>query len=99
MIASYVGENAEFERQYLQGDLEVELMPQGTLSERLRAAGAGIPAFYTPTAYGTWSQQGGIPIKFNKDGSVAIRSSSKEVNIGQTDESSALGISRSSFSS
>lgn len=49
IIASYVGENAEFERQYLAGELEVELTPQGTLAERLRAGGAGIPAFYTPT--------------------------------------------------
>lgn len=53
MIASYVGENAEFERQLLSGELEVELTPQGTLAERIRAAGAGIPAFFTPTGYGT----------------------------------------------
>lgn len=53
MIASYVGENAEFERQLLSGELEVELIPQGTLAERLRAGGAGIPAFFTPTGYGT----------------------------------------------
>ena len=53
MISSYVGENKEFERQYLDGELEVELTPQGTLAERIRAAGAGIPAFYTPTGYGT----------------------------------------------
>ena len=53
MISSYVGENKEFERQYLSGELEVELAPQGTLAERLRAGGAGIPAFYTPTGYGT----------------------------------------------
>ena len=53
MISSYVGENKEFARQYLSGELEVELTPQGTLAERLRAGGAGIPAFYTPTGYGT----------------------------------------------
>lgn len=53
MISSYVGENKEFERQFLQGELEVELCPQGTLAERIRAGGAGIPAFYTPTGYGT----------------------------------------------
>lgn len=53
MIATYVGENKEFERQYLQKEIEVELVPQGTFSERMRAAGAGIPAFYTPTGYGT----------------------------------------------
>lgn len=53
MIASYVGENKEFERQYLSGELDVELTPQGTLAEKLRAGGAGIPAFYTATGYGT----------------------------------------------
>jgi 3-oxoacid CoA-transferase A subunit len=53
MIASYVGENAEFERQYLAGELEVEFVPQGTLAERIRAGGAGIPAFFTPAGYGT----------------------------------------------
>ncbi|HMS52668.1 MAG TPA: CoA transferase subunit A, partial [Chitinophagales bacterium] len=53
MISSYVGENAEFERQVLSGELEVELKPQGTLAERIRAGGAGIPAFYTPTGFGT----------------------------------------------
>ena len=53
MIASYVGENAEFERQLMSGELEVELTPQGTLAEKLRAGGAGIPAFYTATGYGT----------------------------------------------
>lgn len=52
MISSYVGENKNFEKQYLTGVLEVELTPQGTLAEKLRAGGAGIPAFYTPTAYG-----------------------------------------------
>ncbi|MFZ6013642.1 MAG: CoA transferase subunit A [Bacteroidota bacterium] len=53
MISSYVGENAEFERQLLSGELEVELIPQGTLAERVRAGGAGIPAFFTPAGYGT----------------------------------------------
>lgn len=53
MISSYVGENAEFERQLLSGELDVELIPQGTLSERVRAGGAGIPAFYTPAGVGT----------------------------------------------
>lgn len=53
MISSYVGENAEFERQMLQGELEVDLIPQGTLAERCRAGGAGIPAFFTPAGYGT----------------------------------------------
>ncbi|RXN26974.1 complement component C7 [Labeo rohita] len=79
MISSYVGENAEFERQYLSGELELELTPQGTLAERIRAGGAGIPAFFTPTGYGTLIQEGGSPIKYNKDGSIAIASESKEV--------------------
>ncbi|XP_075040195.1 succinyl-CoA:3-ketoacid coenzyme A transferase 1, mitochondrial [Mixophyes fleayi] len=79
MVSSYVGENAEFERQYLQGELEVELVPQGTLAEKVRAGGAGIPAFYTPTGYGTLIQEGGAPIKYNKDGSIAIASQPKEV--------------------
>jgi 3-oxoacid CoA-transferase A subunit len=58
MISSYVGENAEFERQLLQGELEVELIPQGTLAERVRAGGAGIPAFYTPAGVGTEVAEG-----------------------------------------
>jgi 3-oxoacid CoA-transferase subunit A len=58
MISSYVGENKEFERQFLAGELEVELTPQGTLSERIRAGGAGIPAFFTPTGYGTVVAEG-----------------------------------------
>ena len=58
MISSYVGENAEFERQLLSGELEVELIPQGTLAERVRAGGAGIPAFYTPAGVGTEVSEG-----------------------------------------
>jgi 3-oxoacid CoA-transferase subunit A len=58
MISSYVGENAEFERQFLSGELEVDLVPQGTLAERMRAGGAGIPAFYTPTGVGTLVAEG-----------------------------------------
>ncbi len=58
MISTYVGENAEFERQYLQGELEVEFSPQGTFAERLRAGGAGIPGFYTPTGVGTMMADG-----------------------------------------
>lgn len=58
MVSSYVGENAEFERQMLSGELEVELIPQGTLAERCRATGAGIPAFYTPAGYGTEVAEG-----------------------------------------
>jgi 3-oxoacid CoA-transferase subunit A len=58
MVSSYVGENAEFERQFLNGELEVELVPQGTLAERMRAGGAGIPAFFTPTGAGTKVAEG-----------------------------------------
>jgi 3-oxoacid CoA-transferase subunit A len=75
---SYVGENKEFERQYLHGDLEVELCPQGTLAERLRAGGCGIPAFYTPAGVGTLVADGGLPWKYGKDGSVAVASPKKE---------------------
>ncbi len=58
MMSSYVGENAEFERQLLSGELEVDLIPQGTLAERIRAGGAGIPAFFTPAGYGTEVAEG-----------------------------------------
>ena len=58
MISSYVGENGEFERQFLAGELEVEFCPQGTLAERMRAGGAGIPAFFTPTGFGTVIAEG-----------------------------------------
>ena len=58
MVSSYVGENAEFERQYMSGELELEFCPQGTLAERLRAGGAGIPGFYTPTGVGTVVAEG-----------------------------------------
>src|SRR5690606_39320822 len=61
IIASYVGENALFERQMLDGELEVELTPQGTLAEKMRAGGAGIPAFYTATGYGTPIAEGKEP--------------------------------------
>lgn len=79
MVSSYVGENKEFERQYLSGELEVELVPQGTLAERLRAGGAGIPAFYTPTGAGTAISEGGLPLRYNGDGSVKTYSEKKEV--------------------
>lgn len=65
MISSYVGENAEFERQLLHGELEVELNPQGTLAERCRAGGAGIPAFYVPAGYGTEVANGKEVREFN----------------------------------
>jgi len=65
IIASYVGENKEFERQLLEGELEVDLIPQGTLAERIRAGGAGIPAFYVPAGYGTEVQEGKEVREFN----------------------------------
>jgi len=78
-IGSYVGENREFARQYLGGELELELCPQGTLAERLRAGGAGIPAFYTPAGVGTLVADGGLPWRYGADGSVAVASPPKEV--------------------
>ncbi|KAL4157283.1 Succinyl-CoA:3-ketoacid coenzyme A transferase 1, mitochondrial [Phytophthora ramorum] len=85
MISSYVGENALFEKLYLTGKLEVELTPQGTLAERIRAGGSGIPAFYTPTAYGTIIQEGGFAIKLKSDGSIDIPSAPREAWKGDTD--------------
>lgn len=76
---SYVGENKEFARQFLAGELEVELIPQGTLAERLRAGGCGIPAFYTPAGVGTLIAEGGLPWRYAPDGSVAIASPPREV--------------------
>eukprot|EP01121_Diplochlamys_sp_Union-15-3_P010806 TRINITY_DN3072_c0_g1_i1.p1 TRINITY_DN3072_c0_g1~~TRINITY_DN3072_c0_g1_i1.p1 ORF type:complete len:511 (-),score=90.67 TRINITY_DN3072_c0_g1_i1:24-1556(-) len=81
MISSYVGENPLFESQYLDGTLELELVPQGTLAEKIRAGGAGIPAFYTKTGVGTVIQQGGFPVKHNADGSTAIASDPRPVAI------------------
>ncbi|WP_242894850.1 CoA transferase subunit A [Actinomadura litoris] len=78
-MGSYVGDNKEFARQYLAGELEVELMPQGTLAERLRAGGAGIPAFYTPAGVGTQVADGGLPWRYAPDGTVAVASPAKEV--------------------
>lgn len=77
-INSYVGENKEFARQYLAGELELELTPQGTLAERLRAGGAGIPAFYTPTGVGTQVADGGLAWRYHPDGTVAVASPPKE---------------------
>ncbi|GAB6857361.1 CoA transferase subunit A [Microbacterium xylanilyticum] len=79
MTSSYVGENKEFERQFLSGELEVELTPQGTLAEKLRAGGSGIAAFYTQTGVGTQVAEGGLPRRYASDGSVAIASPAKEV--------------------
>src|SRR5438128_2565114 len=79
IVASYVGENKEFARQYLAGELEVELTPQGTLAERMRAGGAGIPAFYTATGIGTQVADGGLPWKYDANGAVQIASPPKEI--------------------
>ncbi|MDI3423621.1 CoA transferase subunit A [Streptomyces luteolus] len=78
VTSSYVGENKEFARQYLEGELEVELVPQGTLAERLRAGGAGIPGFYTPAGVGTSIAEGGLPWRYRPDGTVAVASPPKE---------------------
>lgn len=78
VTASYVGENKEFARQFLAGELEVELCPQGTLAERLRAGGAGIPAFFTPTGAGTLVAEGGLPWRYDSDGRVVVASPPKE---------------------
>ncbi|WP_169814078.1 CoA transferase subunit A, partial [Actinomadura kijaniata] len=72
VTASYVGENKEFARQYLAGELEVELIPQGTLAERLRAGGVGVPAFYTPAGVGTQIADGGLPWRHDALGEVAV---------------------------
>lgn len=78
-ISSFVGGNKELARLYLSGELEVELTPQGTLAERLRAGGSGIPAFYTPTGVGTLVAEGGIPIRYDAEGNVVEVSRPKEV--------------------
>jgi 3-oxoacid CoA-transferase subunit A len=77
IVASYVGENREFARQFLAGELEVELTPQGMLAERMRAGGSGIAAFYTRTGIGTQVADGGMPWRYNADGMVAVASPPK----------------------
>jgi 3-oxoacid CoA-transferase subunit A len=84
VIASYVGENKEFARQYLEGELELELTPQGTLAEKLRAGGAGIPAFYTITGSGTQVADGGIPWRYDSEGNVTKTSPAKETKVLDT---------------
>ncbi|AZS83817.1 CoA transferase subunit A [Streptomyces griseoviridis] len=79
VTGSYIGANKEFARQYLAGELEVELIPQGTLAERLRAGGSGIPAFYTPAGVGTHVAEGGLPLRYDGAGGVALSSPPKEV--------------------
>ena len=85
MIASYVGENKEFARQYLSGELEVELTPQGTLAERLRTGGCGIPAFYTETGVGTQIADGGLPWRYTSDGEIDLESPPKETRLFEQD--------------
>ena len=77
-IGSYLGSNKEYARQYLAGELTVEFTPQGTLAERMRAGGAGIPAFYTTAGVGTQVAEGGLPQRYNPDGTVAVYSKPKE---------------------
>ncbi|GAA1932404.1 CoA transferase subunit A [Nocardioides hwasunensis] len=86
MISSYVGENKEFARQYLSGELEVELTPQGTLAERMRAGGSGIAAFYTATGVGTQVAEGGLPWKYDTEGNVLVASPPKETKVFATAE-------------
>ncbi|MFG2423822.1 CoA transferase subunit A, partial [Streptomyces sp. NPDC048448] len=81
VTGSYIGANKEFARQYLAGELEVELIPQGTLAERLRAGGAGIPAFFTPAGVGTQVADGGLPWRYDGRGGVAVVSPPKEVRV------------------
>ena len=86
MISSYVGENKEFARQYLSGELEVELTPQGTLAERMRAGGSGIPGFFTATGVGTQVAEGGLPWKYDDAGNVIVSSPPKETKVFATAE-------------
>ncbi|MER5254257.1 CoA transferase subunit A [Streptomyces sp. NPDC002855] len=79
VTGSYIGANKEFARQYLGGELEVEMIPQGTLAERLRAGGCGIPAFFTPAGVGTQVADGGLPWRYDGSGGVALASPAKEV--------------------
>ncbi|WP_345943378.1 CoA transferase subunit A [Streptomyces sp. SID8352] len=79
MTSSYVGENKEFERQYLSGELELDLVPQGTLAEKLRAGGSGIAGFFTQAGVGTQVAEGGLPRRYDAQGNVAVASQLKEV--------------------
>jgi len=81
VTASYIGQNKDFARRYLGGELEVELTPQGTLAERMRAGGAGIPAFFTASGVGTLVSEGGLPWRYAADGSVLVESPPKETRV------------------
>ncbi len=85
MTSSYVGENKEFERQFLSGELEVHLTPQGTLAEKLRAGGSGIAAFFTQTGVGTQVAEGGLPLLYNPDGTTKKVSEPKQTQIFMVD--------------
>jgi 3-oxoacid CoA-transferase subunit A len=91
MISSYVGENKEFERQYLAGELELEFTPQGTLAEKLRAGGAGIPAFFTKTGYGTIVAEGKETRVFDGDHYVMERSLRADVSLVKAWKADASG--------
>lgn len=79
VTSSYIGTNKEFERQYLNGLIELELTPQGTLAEKLRSGGAGIPAFYTPAGVGTFVETGELPTRFDDKGNVLKYSTPREL--------------------
>ena len=81
VTASYIGENKDFARRYLGGELEVELTPQGTLAERMRAGGAGIPAFFTASGVGTMVADGGLPWRYGPGGEVTVQSPPKETRM------------------
>ncbi len=89
MTSSYVGENKEFGRQFFAGELELELVPQGTLAERLRSGGSGIAGFWTQTGVGTQVADGGLPLRFDGAGGIALASGPKEVR-----EFTVRGITR-----
>jgi 3-oxoacid CoA-transferase subunit A len=86
MVSSYVGENKEFARQFLSGELEVELTPQGTLAERMRAGGTGIAAFFTATGVGTQVADGGLPWRYDAEGNVTVSSPPKQTQTFETAE-------------
>ncbi|MCW2764794.1 MAG: 3-oxoacid CoA-transferase, subunit [Nocardioides sp.] len=86
MVSSYVGENKEFARQFLSGELEVELTPQGTLAERMRAGGSGIAAFFTATGVGTQVAEGGLPWRYDAAGNVVVSSPAKQTQTFETAE-------------
>lgn len=91
MISSYVGENKEFERQYLAGELELEFTPQGTLAEKLRAGGAGIPAFYTRTGYGTLVAEGKETRQFNNEWYVMEPSLTADIGLVKAQKADKAG--------